>query len=110
VIGRQFDQLREFQARRLDGIDRLLRRDPQLGPGSARFAQNRRCLARVFAEIAFVLTVGAKSPIKSVAELTAYLKSRQLPLSDDSKATAARLQVDIVQWGPLVKAAKIGPQ
>jgi hypothetical protein len=45
-----------------------------------------------------------------VAELTAYLKSRQLPLSDDSKATAARLQVDIVQWGPLVKAAKIGPQ
>jgi tripartite-type tricarboxylate transporter receptor subunit TctC len=30
-----------------------------------------------YAEIAFVLTVGAKSPIKSVAELTAYLKSRK---------------------------------
>ena len=30
-----------------------------------------------FAEIAFVLTVGAKSPIKTVAELTAYLKSRK---------------------------------
>jgi tripartite-type tricarboxylate transporter receptor subunit TctC len=29
-----------------------------------------------FAEIAFVLTVGGKSPIKSVADLTAYLKSR----------------------------------
>ena len=30
-----------------------------------------------FAEIAFVLTVGANSPTKSVAELTAYLKSRK---------------------------------
>jgi tripartite-type tricarboxylate transporter receptor subunit TctC len=33
-----------------------------------------------------------------------------LPLSDDSKATAARLQGDIAKWGPLVKAAKIEPQ
>ena len=33
-----------------------------------------------------------------------------LPLSDDSKGTAARLQVAIEQWGPLVKAAKIEPQ
>ena len=30
-----------------------------------------------FAEIAFMLTVSAKSPIKTVAELTAYLKSRK---------------------------------
>ena len=30
-----------------------------------------------YAEIAFVLTVGAKSPIKTVAELTAYLKARK---------------------------------
>ena len=33
-----------------------------------------------------------------------------LPLSDDSNATAARLQGDIAKWGPLVKAAKIEPQ
>jgi tripartite-type tricarboxylate transporter receptor subunit TctC len=33
-----------------------------------------------------------------------------LPLSDDSKAMAARLQADIVRWEPLVKAAKIEPQ
>jgi tripartite-type tricarboxylate transporter receptor subunit TctC len=33
-----------------------------------------------------------------------------LPLSDDSKATAARLQADIEKWAPLVKAAKIEPQ
>jgi tripartite-type tricarboxylate transporter receptor subunit TctC len=33
-----------------------------------------------------------------------------LPLSDDSTATAARLQGDIAKWGPLVKAAKIEPQ
>jgi tripartite-type tricarboxylate transporter receptor subunit TctC len=32
--------------------------------------------AATFAQIAFVLVVGGKSPIKSVAELTAYLKSR----------------------------------
>ena len=32
--------------------------------------------AASFAQIAFVLTVGAKSPIKSMAELTAYLKGR----------------------------------
>jgi tripartite-type tricarboxylate transporter receptor subunit TctC len=31
-------------------------------------------------------------------------------LSDDSKATAARLQDDIAKWEPLVKAAKIEPQ
>jgi tripartite-type tricarboxylate transporter receptor subunit TctC len=33
-----------------------------------------------------------------------------LPLSDDSKGTAARLQDDIKKWEPLVKAAKIEPQ
>jgi tripartite-type tricarboxylate transporter receptor subunit TctC len=33
--------------------------------------------AATFAQIAFVLVVGAKSPIKSVAELTAYLKARK---------------------------------
>jgi tripartite-type tricarboxylate transporter receptor subunit TctC len=33
--------------------------------------------AASFARIAFVMTVGANSPIKSVAELTAYLKSHQ---------------------------------
>jgi tripartite-type tricarboxylate transporter receptor subunit TctC len=33
-----------------------------------------------------------------------------LPLSDDSKAMAARLQDDIARWEPLVKAAKIEPQ
>jgi tripartite-type tricarboxylate transporter receptor subunit TctC len=32
--------------------------------------------AASFAQIAFVLTVGARSPIKSMAELTAYLKGR----------------------------------
>jgi tripartite-type tricarboxylate transporter receptor subunit TctC len=32
--------------------------------------------AATFAQIAFVLTVSAKSPIKSMAELTAYLKGR----------------------------------
>ena len=32
--------------------------------------------AATFAQIAFVLVVGGKSPIKSVAELTAFLKSR----------------------------------
>jgi tripartite-type tricarboxylate transporter receptor subunit TctC len=32
--------------------------------------------AATFAQIAFVLVVSAKSPVKSVAELTAYLKSR----------------------------------
>ena len=33
--------------------------------------------AASFARIAFVMTVGATSPIKSIAELTAYLKSHQ---------------------------------
>ena len=33
--------------------------------------------AATFARIAFVITVGAKSPIKNVADLTAYLKGRK---------------------------------
>jgi tripartite-type tricarboxylate transporter receptor subunit TctC len=33
--------------------------------------------AATFASIAFVVTVGAKSPIKTMADLTAYLKSRK---------------------------------
>ena len=68
--------------------------------------------------------VPAGTPQPIVAKLGAWLnqiartdEARQfleriaaLPLSDDSKATAARLQDDIAKWGPLVKAAKIEPQ
>jgi tripartite-type tricarboxylate transporter receptor subunit TctC len=68
--------------------------------------------------------VPAGTPPPIVAKLGAWMnqisrteEARQfleriaaLPLSDDSKATAARLQEDIVKWEPLVKAAKIEPQ
>jgi tripartite-type tricarboxylate transporter receptor subunit TctC len=68
--------------------------------------------------------VPAGTPQPIVAKLGAWMnqisrteEARQfleriaaLPLSDDSKATAARLQEDIVKWEPLVKAAKIEPQ
>jgi tripartite-type tricarboxylate transporter receptor subunit TctC len=68
--------------------------------------------------------VPAGTPQPIVAKLGAWMnqiartdETRQfleriaaLPLSDDSKATAARLQDDIAKWEPLVKAAKIEPQ
>jgi tripartite-type tricarboxylate transporter receptor subunit TctC len=68
--------------------------------------------------------VPAGTPQPIVAKLGAWMnqisrteEARQfleriaaLPLSDDSKAMAARLQADIVRWEPLVKAAKIEPQ
>jgi tripartite-type tricarboxylate transporter receptor subunit TctC len=68
--------------------------------------------------------VPAATPQPIVAKLGAWMnqiarteETRQflervaaLPLSDDSKAAAARLQGDIEKWGPLVKAAKIEPQ
>ena len=68
--------------------------------------------------------VPAGTPQPIVAKLGAWMnqiartdEARQfleriaaLPLSDDSKATAARLQDDIAKWEPLVKAAKIEPQ
>ncbi len=37
--------------------------------------------AAAFAQIAFVVVVGAKSPIKNMAELTAHLKGRSRPRS-----------------------------
>ena len=68
--------------------------------------------------------VPAGTPQPIVAKLGAWMnqisrteEARQfleriaaLPLSDDSKAMAARLQADIARWEPLVKAAKIEPQ
>jgi tripartite-type tricarboxylate transporter receptor subunit TctC len=68
--------------------------------------------------------VPAATPVPIVAKLGQWMnqisrteEARQflervaaLPLSDDPKGTAARLQVAIEKWGPLVKAAKIEPQ